>query len=90
MDKFVWIIIAVLCGITLVISLYEKKMEKFLNLMLRLIAGAVGIYLINTILVTMKIVSLVGLNPLNILVIGVLGLPGFALLYGLSAYFLIF
>lgn len=89
MDKYVLIIIAVLCGITLAVSLHKKNMELFLNLLLRLAAGMVGIYVINTILSFASITSLVGLNPLNILVIGVLGAPGFALLYGLSAYFML-
>ncbi len=87
MDKYVFIIIGLLCGATLIISIYKKSIEMFLNLMLRLVVGMVGIYLINTILSFASITNLVGLNPLNVLVIGVLGVPGFALLYGLSAYF---
>lgn len=89
MEKYFLILIAVLCVGVFIFSVCRKKMEVFINFILRLFAGAVGIYVINSILVFFKIGSGVGLNGLNILAIGLLGLPGFLMIYVIGAYFTI-
>ncbi len=88
MEKYVLIFILVLCVAILAISIRKKKMELFINFVLRLFAGAVGIYLINAILGVANIQSTVGLNGINMLVVGALGLPGFVLLYSVGTYFI--
>lgn len=80
------IIIALAAGF-MVYGIKKKKMELFLNFVLRIAAGALAIYLVNVILQTLKIQINVGINSYNLLAIGVLGTPGFLLLYGISAYF---
>ena len=66
----------------------RHKMELFINFVLRLFAGAVGIYVINSLLSYNQVASTVGLNGLNILVVGILGIPGFLLIYTVGIYFM--
>ena len=87
MEQYVLFLILGILAIVLGVAIKRKRMEIFINFALRLAAGAVGIYLLNTILVMASIQTLVGFNMTNVLVVGVLGLPGFALLYGLGFYF---
>ena len=87
MEQYVLFLILGILAVVLGVAIKRKRMEIFINFALRLAAGAVGIYLLNTILVMASIQTLVGFNMTNVLVVGVLGLPGFALLYGLGFYF---
>ena len=82
------IFILVLCGAILAIAIRKKRMELFINFVLRLFAGAVGIYLLNAILGAANIQSAVGLNSVNVLLVGALGLPGFVLIYSVGIYFM--
>ena len=88
MELYVLLFILVLCGAILAIAIKKKRMELFINFILRLFAGAVGIYLLNAILGFANIESIVGLNGVNVLVVGALGLPGFVFLYSVGIYFL--
>ncbi len=87
MEQYVLFLILGILAIVLGVAIKRKRMEIFINFVLRLAAGAVGIYLLNTILAMASIQTLVGFNMTNVLVVGVLGLPGFAMLYGLGFYF---
>lgn len=87
MESYVLLLIAAIGAVILGVSIKKKKMDLFINFALRLAAGAVGIYLLNTLLAMANIQAFVGFNPTNVLVVGVLGLPGFAMLYGLGFYF---
>lgn len=62
-------------------------MNLFLNFVLRVFAGFVGIYLVNIILMKCSLNISVGMNEVNALVLGLLGTPGFLLLYGISFYY---
>lgn len=62
------------------------KVEAFINFVLRIVVGTLGIYIINTFLDNQGIATEVGINGFNILTIGVLGLPGFLLIYGAAFY----
>lgn len=64
-------------------------MESILKLLLRCLAGGVAIVTLNLILGSQGISTYVGINLLSLLTCGVLGLPGFLALYGLSFYQLI-
>ena len=88
MEKYVLVLLFVLCAALFAFSMWKKKIEIFINFILRLFAGAVGIYLINAIFGLINIQSTVGLNGVNMLVVGTLGLPGFVLLYSVGTYFM--
>ena len=59
---------------------------KILNFLLRMVFGAVGIKLINAILISQNISIVVGLNLLTLLTVGSLGISGLGLLYGIAAF----
>ncbi|MBC5660740.1 pro-sigmaK processing inhibitor BofA family protein [Anaerosacchariphilus sp. NSJ-68] len=59
---------------------------KILNFLLRMVFGAVGIKLINAILISQNISIFVGLNLLTLLTVGSLGISGLGLLYGIAAF----
>ena len=59
---------------------------KALNFLLRMVFGAIGIQIINAILISQNIGVVVGLNILTLLTVGSLGISGLGLLYGISAF----
>ena len=59
---------------------------KVLNFLLRMVFGAIGIQLINALLLSQNISVFVGLNVLTLLTVGSLGIRGLGLLYGLAPF----
>ncbi len=78
-----WILGA--CGVVLVIVMFRKNTEILVNFLLRMVMGVIGIYFVNQFLAAQNIAIAVGLNPASLLTVGGLGIPGFALLYGIMA-----
>ena len=76
-------IIAASLGVVLLIVLLKKKMQLVLNFLVRAILGAIGIVYTNDFFLSKEISVAVGLNPISVLTIGMLGFSGFALLYGI-------
>lgn len=79
------LVIAGVCGIVLFIGAARKYAGQFLSVILRMVIGTAGIYLLELVLPFWSIGLTVGVNLFNMLVVGVLGLPGFGLLYAISA-----
>ena len=73
-------------GIVLMIILFKTKIEFFINLVLRMMMGTVSVCVINGILLSQGVDCGIGVNVLTLGVIGVLGFPGFILLYGMVFY----
>lgn len=86
-DKILIGIIAT-CILALIIGVLRHRLEVLVNIILRMAVGIVGIYLLNTFLNGQNIAASVGINEVNILTLGLLGLPGFLLIYGIEFYFL--
>lgn len=85
-----FVILGVIVAIGAGLGVYGKKKRKWdplLNFILRMVSGTLGIYLTNMILQGIGLKFIVGVNTYNLLTLGVLGTPGFLLLYGVSAYF---
>lgn len=59
---------------------------KLLNFLLRMVFGAIGIQLLNMLLLSQNISVFVGLNPLTLLTVGGLGISGLGLLFGIAAF----
>ena len=59
---------------------------KVLNFLLRMVFGAIGIQLINALLLSQNISVFVGLNVLTLLTVGSLGISGLGRLYGIAAF----
>lgn len=78
--------IVVISGVVLVMGVMKRKMEWLLNFFMRSILGTIAIYFINNGLVSMGIDLGVGINPVTVLISGILGLPGLAAIYGIGFY----
>lgn len=87
LDSKIFIVIIVICTVLLVVSFIKQKFDLIINFGIRIVAGFLAIYIINTLLQSFSIDLSVGINAINALTIGILGLPGFVLLYGLALYF---
>ena len=59
---------------------------KILNFLLRMVFGAIGIQIINAVLISQNISVFVGLNILTLLTVGSLGISGLGLLYGIAGF----
>lgn len=57
-----------------------------LNFLFRVVMGIIGIYLCNTVLSSLGIVLYIGINLLNLLVIGLFGISGFGLILAISIF----
>ena len=79
-----WAIIGVL-GMVLFIVVIGKKIQMLLNFMIRIVLGGIGIIYANDFFTSQGIAISVGLNPVSLMTIGILGIGGFALLYGILA-----
>lgn len=81
----VWLIIIAGTAV-LLLGAMKKKMEWLLNFIMRSVMGIISIHFINAALAGMGISLGIGINPVSILTIGILGVPGFLVLYGLGIY----
>lgn len=71
-------------------ALYGKKKKKWdplVNYLLRIAGGMLGIVVTNLLLKFIGLQLAVGVNTYNLFTLGILGTPGFLLLYGVTAYF---
>ena len=61
--------------------------DLILNFLLRVVMGVLGIYACNTLLSSTLAVSIhLGLNLINLLTIGILGISGFGLVFAVSVF----
>ncbi len=78
--------IAGICILVLLMGTMKQKEGWMTTFILRAVAGVVGICIVNTLLDSMGISVAAGINPVNILTIGTLGISGFGLVYGILFY----
>lgn len=64
----------------------EERPHIIVNFLVRAIVGVAVIFFVNQVLVSRGITIRVGMNPVTFLTSGVLGIPGVALLYGITVY----
>lgn len=57
-----------------------------LNILLRMVMGVIGIYTCNTLLGSLGAAIYVGINLVNLLTIGILGISGFGLIYAIAVF----
>lgn len=81
------IIVGVVAVLLFVTLLYLKKIEWIINFLLRAVLGIILVYCCNSILHKIGVTNLPGINTVNIASIGILGIPGIILLYGITFYF---
>lgn len=73
------------CVVVLLLVLCRKRVDIVVNFILRGLVGVVLIYLINDVLLFQKIPATVGINLISVSISGMFGLPGVALLYGITS-----
>lgn len=76
-------IIAGICILVIFIALLKRRSQVILNFLVRMVLGAICIIFTNDFLAGQEISIAVGLNPVSLLTVGILGFSGFALLYGI-------
>lgn len=64
----------------------EKGIRITVNFFVRIIVGIALVFFVNEFLSSQGISVQVGINPITVLTSGILGVPGVALLYGISFY----
>jgi len=57
-----------------------------LNFLLRVVMGVIGIYTCNTLLSSLGVGIYLGINLVNLLTIGILGISGFGLVFSVAAF----
>lgn len=60
--------------------------DVFINFLLRAVLGTIGIYTCNTLFSGLGAAFYVGINLVNLFVIGTLGISGFALVFAVAAF----
>jgi inhibitor of the pro-sigma K processing machinery len=85
--NFVLIGIIVACTVFIVFCLVKRRPDLLIDFILRACIGMAGIYLLDLIFVARGYDINVGINGFTVLTNGLLGLPGFILLYGLAIYY---
>lgn len=71
------------CGLVLLIAVLKQRARIVLNFLVRLILGAICIFLVNNFLAGQGSTVAVGINPISLLTSGTLGFSGVALLYAI-------
>lgn len=78
--------ILIVCALVLLIGAFGQKIEWIINFVLRAVMGTIGIYVLNSFLLTRQISVMVGINPVTVLTSGILGFPGVVVLYGINFF----
>lgn len=87
MENIILAIIIVACLVFIGICALRKRSDLVMNFFLRACVGTAGIYLLDFALTISGYQFTVGVNAFTVLSNGLLGLPGFILLYGLAFYY---
>ena len=87
MESQIFIVIIVICLGLIFYGLIKHRFDFLVNFGLRVFAGLLGIYLMNTLLESFALSLGVGLNGITALSVGLLGIPGFLLVYGVALYY---
>ena len=64
----------------------EKGVRIIVNFFVRVVVGIALVFFVNEFMSLQVVPVQVGINPITVLTSGILGVPGVALLYGISFY----
>lgn len=78
MNLYVWSV-PILAAVVFLVSLAARKMEWFLNFATRLCIGGLALYITGEIMVRLSMQGQIGVNPVTLSTVGILGLPGYLL-----------
>ena len=80
------ILIIAACVLVLAIGVLRRKAAFLLHFLVRMLVGGIAIYMTNNCLASVGIGLAVGLNVLNLCIVGCLGTGGFGMLYAILLY----
>ena len=80
------ILIIAACVLVLAIGVLRRKAAFLLHFLVRMLVGGMAIYMPNSCLASVGIGLAVGLNALNLCIVGCLGTGGFGMLYAILLY----
>lgn len=86
-ESLIFIIIIVICVGLILYGLIKHRFDLFVNFGLRIVAGILGFYILNNVLGQFGMALDVGINGTTTLAVGLLGIPGFLLVYGIALYY---
>lgn len=78
------LMIALMCGVLLIIVLRGKRTDILVGFFLRALCGLVCIYIVNSVMLRFQYPGTIGVNPYTLLASGLLGLPGLIALYAIK------
>lgn len=87
MENIILLAIIIICVLFIVACFVKRRPDLIVNFMLRAFLGTAGIYLLDMVFKSRGYGIIVGINGATVLLNGLLGLPGFILLYGLAFYY---
>lgn len=87
MESIILAVIIVICLVLNIVCVAKKRPDLIVDFLLRACVGTAAIYLFDFLLAIVGYQIRVGVNEFTILSNGLLGLPGFILLYGLAYYY---
>ena len=87
MEKIILSVIIVVCIGFIAFCLIRRRPDLLVDFALRACVGTAGVCLLDFVLKSQGYHFTVGVNGVTVLSNGLLGLPGFILLYGLSMYY---
>lgn len=87
MKGIIFIIIIIVCLALIGVCIFRKRMDLIMDFFLRACVGTAGIYLLDFVITISGYQITVGVNAFTVLSNGLLGLPGFILLYGLAFFY---
>ncbi len=88
MEKMILLFVIIAGSLVFMLSLCKNKVESVLTFLMRSMMGLLGIYIVNRAFEYVGNDLMVGINGATVGMTGLLGLPGFVLLYALSYLFI--
>lgn len=87
MKDIIFIVIIIVCLASIGVCIFRKRMDLIMDFLLRACVGSAAIYLLDFAITLSGYQLTVGVNAFTVLSNGLLGLPGFILLYGLAFFY---
>ncbi len=87
MNSTIFIIVIIISTVFIIGCVIKQRPDLIVDFALRACFATAGIYVLNLVMGIQGYSLNVGINGVTVLTSGLLGLPGFLLLYGLSLYY---
>ncbi len=87
MENLILIGIILACIVFIGVCIIKRRPDLIVDFGLRAIVGTAGIYILDLVLRSNGYNINVGINSVSVITNGLLGLPGFILLYGIAVYY---